>query len=141
MRILLYNCADDANHIPKHMTLLDTITGSLREESSLENPTIRIQASAYDFNYVFIPDNNRYYYVIDIVSVRTGIVDIVLKVDVLQSFYKQFMYSPMICSRSDSTYNKFITDNRRKYEQRQEHEFVNIGRFSDDFDIILVGLG
>ena len=140
MTILLYDCQDDNHHIPKHMTLVKTLVGSLRDEASLENPTIRIEESS-DFNYAYIQEYNRYYYVIDIIRVRTGIMDIVLKVDVLQSFYKQFMYAPMICSRSDSTYNKFIVDNRRKYEQRQEHEYVNIGRFSDDFDIILVGVG
>ena len=119
---------------------MKTLTGSLRDESSVENPTIRIEESS-DFNYAYIQEYNRYYYVVDIIRVRTGIMDIVLKVDVLQSFYKQFMYSPMICSRSDSTYNKFIPDNRRKYEQRKEHQYVNIGTFSKNSSIILVGVG
>lgn len=141
MEIKLYNCEDDSHHIPKHFNLIATKVGSLREESSIENPVIRMINPMQDFNYIHIPDYNRYYYVLDIVEVRTGIIDIVCHCDVLQSFYKQFIYAPMCCTRSDSTYNKFIADARRKYEQRQEHEYVHIGSFGKESSIVLVGIG
>lgn len=141
MQITAYNCTDDNHHIPKHMTQVDTFTGSVRGDVAIENPYIRIEATSADFNYIYVDEFNRYYHVIDKVYIRTNIMELVCKVDVLQSFYKQFMYCPMICSRSHSTYNPYIVDTKRKFQQDTIHQYVRIGRFSDDFACVLVSVG
>ena len=141
MTITAYMCTDDDHHIPKHMTQVGTFTGSVRGEISVETPYIRIEATNVDFNYIYVTEFSRYYYVIDKNYLRTNIMELSCKVDVLQSFYKQFIYCPMICSRSWSTYNPYIADTRRKYEQRPEHEYVKIGRFDSGMSVVLTAIG
>ena len=142
MEIITYSLTEDGHHIPKHYTTVGTLTGSVRDAVDIENPTIRIDHAGTDiFNYIYVPEFNRYYYVLDRVQVRTGITDLICHVDVLESFYRQFIYSPMIASRSDSTYNKFIPDNERVFQQDQLHLYKTLGGFSGDFSMIMVTVG
>lgn len=142
MEIITYSLTEDGHHIPKHYTPVGTLTGSVRDSVDIENPTIRIDHAGTDtFNYIYVPEFNRYYYVLDKVQVRTGITDLICHVDVLESFYRQFIYSPMIASRSDSTYNKFIPDGERVFQQDQLHLYKNLGGFSGDFSMIMVTVG
>lgn len=142
MEIITYSLTEDGHHIPKHYTPVGTLTGSVRDAVDIENPTIRIDHAGTDtFNYIYVPEFNRYYYVLDKVQVRTCITDLICHVDVLESFYRQFIYSPIIVSRSDSTYNKYIPDSERVFQQDTIHQYVNIGRFEDKFDIVLVAVG
>jgi hypothetical protein len=142
MEVLTYILSEDGHHIPKHYTPVGTLTGSVRDAVDIENPTIRVDHVDTDaFNYIYIPEFNRYYYVLDRVQVRTGITDLICHVDVLESFYRQFIYSPMIASRSDSTYNKFIPDGERVFQQDQLHIYKNLGGFSGDFSMIMVTVG
>lgn len=142
MEIITYSLTEDGHHIPKHYTPVGTLTGSVRDAVDIENPTIRIDHAGTDtFNYIYVPEFNRYYYVLDKVQVRTGITDLICHVDVLESFYRQFIYSPMIASRSDSTYNKFIPDGERVFQQDQLHIYKNLGGFSGDFSMIMVTVG
>lgn len=142
MEIITYSLTEDGHHIPKHYTPVGTLTGSVRDAVDIENPTIRIDHAGTDtFNYIYVPEFNRYYYVLDKVQVRTGITDLICHVDVLESFYHQFIYSPIIVSRSDSTYNKFIPDGERVFQQDQLHLYKNLGGFSGDFSMIMVTVG
>lgn len=63
------------------------MAGSLREESNVVAPTIRISGAVFpDFNYAQIPDFGRYYYLKDVRSVRSEIWEISLQSDPLMSF-------------------------------------------------------
>lgn len=141
MTITAYMCLDDDHHIPKHLTQAHTFTGSVRGEITVETPIVRVEATSTDFNYIYIPEFNRYYYVLDKVHVRTGIMDLVCKVDVLQSHYTEIIKCPMIAERSDSTYNPFIKDDNRVYEQRMQHEYVHIGDFDTKTTIVMAVCG
>ena len=142
MQIQAFTLSEDSLHIPKHLTPVSTLTGSARDSIDVENPTIRIEhTGANTFNYIYIPEFSRYYYVLDKIQIRTGITDIICHVDVLQSFYPQFIHSPMIASRSDSTYNPYIFDPERPMQQNSLHQYIRIGRFSDRLTAILVGIG
>ena len=142
MIIQAFSLTEDGHHIPKHFTTVKTLNGSVRDSVDISDPIIRIEhASADGFNYLYIPEFNRYYYIVDKNQIRTGITDLICHVDVLQSFYRQFIYSPMIASRSDSTYNKMIPDGNRVFQQDTIQQYVRIGRLSDLYNIILVGAG
>jgi hypothetical protein len=142
MIISTFLLTEDGHHIPKHYSSVRELTGSVRDSIDIENPIIRVEhTGANEFNYIYVPQFGRYYYVQDRVQVRTGITDLICHVDVLESFYRQFIYSPMIASRSDSTYNKMIADGERTLQQDTIQQYVHIGRFSDDYDVILVGAG
>jgi hypothetical protein len=63
------------------------ITGILRDSSNIKSPNITIKYNGIlPYNYAYIPDFHRYYYISEITSIRTGILDLSLTCDVLMSF-------------------------------------------------------
>lgn len=141
MEIQLLICLDDKKVFPKHFNIVGTLTGTVRGEISVENPVIRIENPSYDFNYVYIPEFSRYYYVEEKNHVRTDILDIVLVADVLQSHYLEFIQCPMIASRSSNTYNKFVPDRMRTFEQRPVNEYIRVGEVNSQYTIVMVAVG
>lgn len=89
IRLMLNNSA--ANVADKDFTTIDTITGTLRNETSITNPTIRIEAdinTIAESNYFYIPQFHRYYFLTDAVSVRSDICEISGHCDVLTTAFK-----------------------------------------------------
>lgn len=85
--INLYNNESPPNKISKQITLILALEGTLKNESDIVNPIIRIYAPTLpNFNYARIPAFNRYYYLKDVESVRADIWDIKLASDPLMSF-------------------------------------------------------
>lgn len=85
------------------------ITGTLRESTSVINPTITIESpvAIVGYNYCYIPDFSRYYFVVDVASIRNNLWAITLKVDVLMSFQESILNTPAII---DHTTESGITD-------------------------------
>lgn len=83
IRLMTNNSAD--NVAEKNFTTVDTLTGTLRNETSITNPTVRIEYSGalQNVNYFYIPQFQRYYFVTDIRSIRTDIWEISGRCDVL----------------------------------------------------------
>lgn len=57
--------------------------------TSRRNPTIRINADTFDFNYCLL--DGKYYFVTDIVSVRNDLWDVNLSIDVLGTYRAQIL--------------------------------------------------
>lgn len=87
MIIYLYNNESPKNKISKSITLLATLTGTLRGETNIVSPVIRIENATFPlFNYAYIPDFSRYYYLRDVREIRSNMWDISLISDPLMSF-------------------------------------------------------
>lgn len=99
MDIVLYVNNSERQAITKTLTNGLTLTGSLRNESSVINPTILIETSnPSSYNYAYIPEFGRYYFITDMVSVRTNLWRMSLSVDVLMSFRNQILNLDVIVS-------------------------------------------
>lgn len=104
MLIHLYNNTSERNALTKTLTNEISVSGSLREESNIHNPVIMINApSIIGFNYAYIPDFYRYYYVNDITSVRVGLWRLTLICDVLMSFKSAILNSYAIIDHTQTT--------------------------------------
>lgn len=87
MQITLYVNSSEKNAINKSLSGAHVLTGDLRNESSVIKPSILIgHSNPTGFNYCYIPAFGRYYFISDMVSVRTGLWRIECTVDVLMSF-------------------------------------------------------
>lgn len=99
MDIVLYVNNSERQAINKTLTNGLTLTGSLRNESSVINPIILIEATnPSSYNYAYIPEFNRYYFITDIVSIRTNLWRIQMSVDVLMSFQQSILNLDVIVS-------------------------------------------
>lgn len=92
MNIVLYENYSEKEAIVKDIQSAYTLTGSLRGESSIINPSFLIEHSnPSNYNYCYIADFGRYYFISNITSVRTGIWKIDCSVDVLMSFQDEIL--------------------------------------------------
>lgn len=113
MTVTLYNNTSDNNVLSKNLTQITSVSGSLRNESSLLYPDIRIEAGAGSFanvNYMYISDFGRYYYITDIISERNNIVRVKGKVDPLMTYASQIRGCTGIVRRQQNNYNLYIDD-------------------------------
>lgn len=99
MKILLYKTTSERTRIRKQLTNEVELVGTLRESSSVHQPTILIQSNPLGYNYAYIPDWGRYYYINNIVAMRAQAFILNLKVDVLMSFADEIYEMEGVVSR------------------------------------------
>jgi hypothetical protein len=98
MVITFYNNISEKNVIRKTINNALTMSGTLRESTSVTNPIITIEApvTLIGYNYCYILDFSRYYYVVDVKSMRNNLWAVTLRVDVLMSFQNDILNTPAI---------------------------------------------
>ena len=133
MEIDFYKNISEKNKIGKKLLNKLTLNGNLREESSVINPTILVENSNLSvYNYAYIPDFNRYYFVSEITSVRNGLWRVSLKCDVLESFKKDILnLSCIVDKQQNQSYNNYIDDG--SYINRAD-SFVEIANYQNGFN-------
>ena len=87
------------------------MTGSLREESSIVAPVITVEYAGFpNWNYAYIPNFGRYYFIADIVSVRTNLWRISFRVDPMMSFKEFIKGTPALIARNEFEYDIRVRD-------------------------------
>ena len=103
MNIQLCSNTSEKNKINKAITNGITLSGSLKNESNIVNPSITINIdNPTIYNYAYIPDFNRYYFITNYISLRTGIWQINLKSDVLMSFKDSILSSEVLINKTET---------------------------------------
>lgn len=79
--------SSENNRVNKDFTNTVALVGTLRDGTSVIRPVVRIAFETLaSYNYCYIPTFGRYYFIEDIVAVRTGLWDVSLRCDVLMSY-------------------------------------------------------
>ena len=103
--ISLFKTASENNRVVKVLTDEKQLSGELRNQTSVLNPTIRIESAdnISGYNYCYISEFGRYYYIIDIVSVRTNCWVVSLRCDVLMSYKDEIQSMNVILNNTQET--------------------------------------
>lgn len=126
MNIILYNNISEKNKINKTLTTVDTLEGSLKEPSSIINPEITIQRSdPTGFNYCYIPDFGRYYFVTNVTVIHSNIIKISLTVDVLESFKNQILAQTVIIEKNTNQFDPYLMDPNRIRNVKTKTDILN----------------
>lgn len=144
MTVHLYYNYSDSNVVNKNIELKTSLSGSLRDECSITDPTILIEYSgAFDFTYMMIPEFNRYYYIKSIVAVRTGLWAVTGHVDVLMSFKEYFYNCYGIVSRQENLYNLYLDDDRLKVTSKRKYvtKTFQTPALSSPYNVVLILAG
>lgn len=134
MEIVLYKNMSEPNRLNKVIQDPVHVNGYLRDASAIINPVLRISMSADDlinYDYLYIPVWNRYYYISDYVSVRAGITDVSCTVDVLMSYRSDINDLTVIVDKQQYNGSVYINDGSWISEER---EFYTIKNFPDGFN-------
>lgn len=89
MTIRLYKTFDQKEKLNKTLTNEKTVTGTLKTKMSIIKPSILLHNSNInftDYNYCYIVDFDRYYFIDDIMIETANLYELKLNEDVLMSF-------------------------------------------------------
>lgn len=110
MNIAFYNFAKKENSTAQPTGTGTVVACNIKTPSSVEEMTVEIaSASVPSYNYAYIGDFGRYYYVTDIAYNR-GIWEVSLKCDVLASFKSDIGSTSMYFERSSAQKNGDLVD-------------------------------
>lgn len=101
------------NAIDKNPTTIVSLTGVLRDECSILNPSITIEVdptTIINCNYAYIPDFGRYYFVNDINVINNKLVQITCNVDVLYTYKNEILTNAAVIGRQEKMYNLYLSD-------------------------------
>lgn len=143
--VILYTNKSERNKLNKDITRIETVSGSLTNESSLTDPTILIEAplsTIVNCNYIHIPAFGRYYFVSDPVAVRTNLWRLKCERDVLMSWKNEILNQEAIVESQENLFNLLINDGSLQVYSNPNvitKSFPN--GFSDNYDMVLAVLG
>lgn len=132
--IVLYKNKSEEVAFSKDLEIIATLSGTLKDASSIINPKILIDGNLADIseaNYIYIMAFKRYYFIKDMVSVRSGLVEITAHVDVLSSFKDEILENEAIILRQENKYNLYLDDGSIKAYQNPK---VTTRTFPNGFD-------
>ena len=149
-----------------HLSLVMDANGYMREECSVVNPVIMLETQGnvqpveangdevlanddyivYDyqitdslpeFNYAYIPEFKRYYFVTELTAVRSGLWRVYLRCDVLMSF-KDVVYDNKyyFCERCDpnvASSSKVLDDPLISWSEKEEVTYVDLEAGSQNY--------
>ena len=117
MRIILYKITDPNNKINKSIGEEWVMDGSLREGNvDVLYPEIiladhNMGSPITQYNYAYIPEFERYYFVEEMSSIRTNIWRAKLNVDVLMTYKNEILSQQVIVDKQQNNfYNKYLDD-------------------------------
>lgn len=132
MQIDLFTCKAERNRVNKsdYISNRFTLQGNIKSSTSVTNIVIEIAKSnpvIYEYNYMYIGEFNRYYFIDDITNVSANRWIITASVDVLFSFMNDILETSAIIEKVENevTANLYLDDgsfvmDSRKYNEIKE---------------------
>ena len=113
MDITLQRNNSEKNKLDKNITDIVTLSGTLREQTSIINPVIVIEEDLSSFvncNYMTISAFNRSYFINNITSINNNLFEISAHVDVLSTYKSQIRENSAIIARQEKKWNLYLND-------------------------------
>ena len=134
------------NSIKKNFTSKQTISGTLRNESEILNPTIIIQSSSalenlFKCNYMKIADFGRCYFITSVKCIRTFVYEVQAHCDVLSSFASEILTNEAIVLRQENNFNLLLNDDVFKCKQNSRVYYKKFPSGLGNYNYILTVAG
>ena len=142
--MIIYNYKGQPNTINKKLTPLGTINVDLRPEFNVHNPTLKIQIppNMYGFNYVYIEDLRKYYFVDNVRYIGGATYLLTLSLDVLQTYKDIILQSTALIVESDNA-NRDLSVNSNVFNVFPKTDILHFPHsklFDKEGSIIMVTL-
>ena len=118
MQIKLYKNLSEENAIGKTLTEESVRTGTLKDGCSVLSPSVVLTGENLSgFNYAYIPQFSRYYFIKEITSVKSGLWEISMRVDVLETYKDSIKANTAILKRQEKIWDMYLNDEMFKAER------------------------
>lgn len=131
--ISFYINSSEKNKVDKTLTLITTLSGVLKESTSIIDPVIVIEGSLSAFtgcNYMIIEEFGRSYFVNNIRSISNGLIEISAHVDVLSTYKNAIRRNRAIIRKQEHAWNLYLNDGSLRVYQDPE---IIVKTFSSGF--------
>lgn len=112
MTITLYKNFSDKRNLNKNLTEIKTVSATAKGDINIISPVLIIQYFSTDFNYCYIPEINRFYYVNSLTLLTGQRLQINLSVDVLMSYKEEIKNLTVNVLRYENIEPTYLTDSR-----------------------------
>lgn len=148
MTIKTYRFLGDSRKIDKTLTLVKTYSNAdIVGNMDIQSPIISLQLDSFtdviNFNYIYIPELRRYYYVDNSTIREDGFVQLQCKVDVLKSFKTDILASTQYVERQENKCSYKVPDNGYTIKSNRNLTIKNFGSeiINPNYDFILTTYG
>lgn len=140
MKVTLFNNTSDEKVVGKNLAKVAELTEvRWKENTDILNPTITFHKFTDEdghqvwkqFNYIMLEWSGlptRYYFVDKMSMNKGGIIEIVCRVDVRQTWRKQMRTKKFLVARQENVHNKYIADNRIVLTDARQIETVTFAQ-------------
>ena len=144
MNIILYVNNSEKNKIGKNLTNDFSLSGTLRDATDIINPVILVELNEIaNYNYCYISNFKRYYFITDITVIRTGLYAISLSVDVLESFKSEIKNLSVILLNTENVgLNNYLPSQVFRNNVKSKTDILNFPNgLNDSGEFILITAG
>lgn len=132
MQVNLFTCTAEHNRVNKlnYITNRFVLDGAIKKSTSITHIVLEIEKTnpaLYGYNYMYIEEFKRYYFINDITNIARNRWQITADVDVLFSFCDEILQSSAIIEKieNQNTANMYLDDgsfvmDTRKYNEIKE---------------------
>lgn len=131
MQIDLFTCSCEHNRVNKYDYLSNrfTMDGTIKKETSTTEIIIEVEKTnpvIYHYNYMYISEFDRYYFITDIINVSNNRWIIKAHVDVLHSFKNDILNSECIIEKieNQTDSNLYFDDGSFVMDTRKYNEVI-----------------
>lgn len=117
MNVQFYNFSKRRNSTKQPSGTGTVIDCKLKEGTSIKSPKLAIQGRTFTYNYAYIPDFGRYYFVTDVISESYDLTTYVLEEDSLASNKTEIGNTVARIGFSSTGWNAYIPDTRISVEK------------------------
>lgn len=141
MTIIFYKTLSKPNEINKVLQNSFTITGNFKTDTDVIKPIIKVlnttDFNIFDYNYCYISELKRYYFIEDITILADKLFFISLSLDVLYTYKNAILLSVGNISR----YSKNVQSSKKDtIEDYIENEILLINPFSENGTMVMTAL-
>ena len=145
-QIVLYKNNSEDYALTKSLSAQITFDNCVfKDDSSVENPNVVISTGTdiTEYNYMYIVDLHRYYFIREIGVVRAGVYYIRGHVDVLSTYASEIKACSAIIARQENLYNMYLDDPEFKTLNKSQvvTKRFSSGGFTKNMSYILVVAG
>lgn len=145
MEVRLYKTTSPRKKLVKELSDGITLTGNLRAQSSVMSPVLQIQdTQVIGYNYCYIPDFGRWYYINNIDALRSNLFELSLGIDVLMTYADSIVNNYAIVDKVQSigSASFYINDGSWVNTNKMVQKILNFPNgFNENGEFILITAG